>query len=412
MEQLFHVAPYTGYVYPNETVIPWTVLIAVYPYMTGLVAGAFTVSSLYHVFGIQKYKHVARFALLTALCFMIFVPAPLVLHLGQPTRAFNALITPHLTSAFAMFGFFAAFYVCLVALESWFAFRVDNVARAKSSTGVRRLFYRAITLWSDDVSEKALAFDRKWLYVLAVVGIPGAHGLHGYVGFVFGSLKAREWWGSDLMPVIFLFSAVISGVALLIVLYVVVSWIRKVTIDQDCLKGLTQTLWGFLMFGVLLEVVEFANLFYQGEEGIELIKEYVTGPLFVSYFVLQFGIGAALPITILTVMIFRKTSGRAFLVGTLVSAGLALMSVFMMRWNVVIGGQEISKTMKGLLDYHLPFWGREGLLAAICVLIAPLILLWILTRLFPPWEPTNQRASTSVTEASPELPYGTAPKEV
>ena len=39
METLFHASPFTGYVYPNETVIPWTVLIVVYPYLTGLVAG-------------------------------------------------------------------------------------------------------------------------------------------------------------------------------------------------------------------------------------------------------------------------------------------------------------------------------------------------------------------------------------
>lgn len=392
MEELFHTASYTGYVYPNETVIPWTVLIVVYPYMTGLVAGAFTVSSMYHVFGIEKYKPVARFALLTALCFMIFVPAPLLLHLGHPERAFNAMITPHLTSAFAMFGFFAGFYIILVALESWFAFRVDNVARAQSSKGLKRHFYRAMTLWSDDVSERARAFDHKWLYVLAVVGIPGAHGLHGYVGFVFGSLKAREWWGSDLMPVIFLFSAVISGVALLIVLYILVSKVRRTPIDLDCLKGLTQTLWGFLMFGVLIEVVELANLFYKNEEGIELIRAFIEGPLFYTYLVLQFGIGAALPILILTVMIFSGTGGTRFVVGTFVSAMLALLSVFMMRWNVVIGGQEISKTMKGLLSYHLPIWGPEGLLAAIGVLVAPLVLLWIMTRLFPPWELTKQPA--------------------
>ena len=40
METLFHASPFSGYVYPNETVIPWTVLIVVYPYLTGLVAGA------------------------------------------------------------------------------------------------------------------------------------------------------------------------------------------------------------------------------------------------------------------------------------------------------------------------------------------------------------------------------------
>jgi Ni/Fe-hydrogenase subunit HybB-like protein len=392
MEELYHAAFYTGYVYPNETVIPWSVLIVVYPYMTGLVAGAFTVSSMYHVFGIEKYKPVARFALLTALCFMIFVPAPLLLHLGHPERAFNAMITVHLTSAFGMFGFFAAFYMVLVALESWFAFRVDNVARAQSSTGLKRSFYRAVRLWSDDVSERARAFDHRWLYVLAVVGIPGAHGLHGYVGFVFGSLKAREWWGSDLMPIIFLFSAVTSGVALLIVFYVLVSKVRRTPIDMDCLKGLTQTLWGFLMFGVLLEVVQLANLFYQNEESIELIREFIEGPLFYSYFVLQFTVGAALPIFVLSVMIFRGISGTPFVVGSFVCAMLALLSVFMMRWNVVIGGQEISKTTKGLLYYHMEIGGPEGLLAAIAVLVAPIVLLWIMTRLFPPWEPTKQPA--------------------
>jgi len=56
MEPLIHFAPYIGWVYPNETVIEWTVLLAVYPYLTGLVAGAFTVSSLYQVFGFERLR--------------------------------------------------------------------------------------------------------------------------------------------------------------------------------------------------------------------------------------------------------------------------------------------------------------------------------------------------------------------
>ena len=78
------VAPFTGYVYPNETIIPWGVLIVIYPYLTGLVAGAFTVSSFYHVFGMQQFKPVARLALLTSLSVMLFVPVPLLVHLGHP----------------------------------------------------------------------------------------------------------------------------------------------------------------------------------------------------------------------------------------------------------------------------------------------------------------------------------------
>ena len=379
------VASFTGYVYPNETIIPWGVLIVIYPYLTGLVAGAFTVSSFYHVFGMQQFKPVARLALLTSLSVMLFVPAPLLLHLGHAERSYLSMVTPHLTSAFAMFGFFAAFYTILLILEVWFVFRADNVARAQNSTGLARTFYRAITLWSDDVSPGARVIDSKWLLILAIIGIPSAHGLHGYIGFVYGSLKARQWWESDLMPVIFLFSAIVSGIALLMVLYVVTSKLRRVRIDFACLKGLTFALWGFLMFTVILEGLEFANLVYKGKEGVDMIMEYVQGPLFWRYFVLQFGFGALLPVALMGLMIAFGTRGKAFVMGAMTSAFLVLMNVLLMRWNVVIGGQEISKTGKGLLTYPMTLFGHESFVSAFILTLAPFVLLWVLIRLFPPW---------------------------
>src|SRR6202795_625735 len=386
MEPLFHAAPFTGYVFPNETVIPWTVLIVVYPYLTGLVAGAFTVSSLYHVFGIERFKPAARFALLTSLCFMLFVPLPLLLHLGHPERAFNSTITPHLTSAMAAFGYAASFYTALLVLEVWFAFRPHFVEQAQKGQGFAARIYRLLTLGSYDLSENAMRHDRKWIFALAAIGIPAAHGLHGYVGFLFGSLKSREWWSSDLMPVVFLFSAIISGVALLIVLYVVSCRLRRIPVDLACLKGMAYTLWGFAMLTIVLEGLEFANIVYKAREGIEMIIEYVTVPLVIPFFVIQFAIGAVTPILILSYLIWRGTTGKALVAGVTASAMLVLLSVFMMRWNVVIGGQEIAKTGKGLLAYHLLFFGRGGLLIAAVLLLALLASVFGLTRLFPRWE--------------------------
>jgi len=385
VESIIHFAPYTGWVYPNETVFEWSILIAVYPYITGLVAGAFTVSSLYQVFGFERLKPVAHMALLTSLSFMIFVPTPLLLHLGHPERAFNATITPHLTSAMAMFGFFASFYVALLLVEGWFANRPYIVEQAQKRTDLLGKFYRLLTLGSYDVSERSLRYDKKWIFALAVIGIPGAHGLHGYVGFMYGSVKAREWWSSDLMAVIFLFSAIISGVSLLAVLYVATCKMRKIPVDLACLKGLAYTIWAFIMVALLLEGLEFANMVYKNREGMDMIMQYVTGPLLIPYFVLQFAVGAITPFLWLSYMIWRGTTGKALIVGVTVCACLVLFSVFMMRWNVVIGGQEISKTGKGLLSYHLPFWGKEGALMAIFLTTAPLGLLYVLTRLFPPW---------------------------
>ena len=386
MDALFQAAPFTGYVYPNETVIPWTVLIVVYPYLTGLVAGAFTISSLYEVFGFQRFKPVAHFALLVSLCCMVVVPLPLLLHLGHPERAFNAMITPHTSSAFAVFSYAAAFYVTLLMLETWFLFRPVIVEEAQRRTGLLAWPYRLLSLGSYDLSERAMRADRKWIHALSIIGIPGAFGLHGYVGFVFGSLKSREWWSSDLMPPIFLFSAIISGTALLIVLYVIACKLRKVPVDFACLQGMAYTLWGFMMFTLLLEGVEFASLVYRGREGIDGIMQFVAGPLVVPFFILQFGLGSLLPLLVLTVIIWRGASGRAAVAAITGCAALVLLSVLMMRWNVVIGGQEISKTGQGLLAYTPILVGRESLLSAAAVLGIPMILLSVMVRLFPPWE--------------------------
>lgn len=181
------------------------------------------------------------------------------------------------------------------------------------------------------------------------------------------------------------FSAIISGTALLIVLYVVSCKLRKVPVDLPCLKGMAFALWGFMMFTLLLEGVEFASLVYRAREGIDVILEFVKGPLIVPFFILQFGVGSVLPLLVLTFMIWRGTTGNALIAGVAGCAILVLLSVLMMRWNVVIGGQEISKTGKGLLAYHPPILGREGLLAAGIVLTTPFVLLLAMVRLFPPW---------------------------
>ncbi len=394
MEPVTTAAPFTGYVYPNETMIPWTVLIVVYPYLTGLVAGSFTISSLYQVFGFKQLRPVAHFALLISLCCMVVVPLPLLLHLGHPERAFNAMITPHITSAFAVFSYAAAFYVILLMLETWFVFRPHIVQRAQEAKGPLGWLYQVLTLGSYDLSEKAMSADRKWIFALAIIGIPGAHGLHGYVGFVFGSLKSREWWSSDLMPAIFLFSAIISGTAFVIVLYVLSCKLRKVPVDLSCLKVMAYALWGFMMFTLLLEGVEFLSLVYRGREGTDVILEFVKGPLIVPFFILQFGTGSLLPLAAITFMIWRGTTGKPLVAGITTCAILVMLAVLMMRWNVVIGGQEISKTAKGLLAYHPTIFGRESLVSAAFVLILPLILLSLAIPLFPPWEEERVSASS------------------
>ena len=381
----YHVAPFTGFTFPNETEVPWSELIVIYPYITGLVAGAFVISSLHHVFGMERFAPISRFALLTSLCFMFFAPTPLLFHLGQPTRALNAVITPHWTSAMAAFGYVAGFYICLLLLETWFSFRADIVKMSQTRTGIMQKVYKALTLGSDDVSERALHTDHTIARRLAMIGIPGACGLHGYVGFLFGSLKTREWWSSDLMPIIFLLSAVGSGVGLLIVLYVITSWWRKRPTNNGVMEGLLYVLWSGVVIVMVIEALEMVQMIYKGREGVEGVFALIQGPIHIGM-TFQWG-GSLLALVITSVMMLSGTQGKKLVFWLFVSGLLMMIGVLAMRWNVVIGGQELSKTMRGLMTFHPEAYGRESLMTVAMLFTAPFVTLYLAQKLLPTvWE--------------------------
>ncbi|HLE44703.1 MAG TPA: NrfD/PsrC family molybdoenzyme membrane anchor subunit, partial [Methylomirabilota bacterium] len=175
----------TGFMYPNEIEIHWSILIVVYPYVTGLVAGAFILASLVKVFNVKAVQPTYRLALLTALAFLLVAPLPLLLHLGRPERFYEILLTPNPTSAMAMFGFVYAWYLMVVLLlEIWFDYRQDLVLWSRNEHGLRRWIHLALTLGATDISDRAVEFDRKAVRFITIIGIPSAFLLHGYVGFI------------------------------------------------------------------------------------------------------------------------------------------------------------------------------------------------------------------------------------
>src|SRR6516162_3138673 len=125
-----------GFMYPNEVELQWSVLIVLYPFLTGLVAGAFILASLERVFCVEAVRPTYRLALLTALTFLLVAPLPLQLHLGHPERSLEMYLTPHTSSAMAMFGFVYLWYLMAVlVLEIWLDYRKELVLAARASTG-------------------------------------------------------------------------------------------------------------------------------------------------------------------------------------------------------------------------------------------------------------------------------------
>ena len=376
----------TGYIYPNEIEIHWSVLIVVYPYITGLVAGAFILASLVKIFDVREIQPTYRLSLLTALSFLIAAPLPLLLHLEYPLRSFEIFLTPNLSSAMAMFAFVYAWYLMVVLLlEIWFEYRTDLVAWAGTSKAPGSLFYRIISLFSSDTSEKAIAFDNKAIKAITVIGIPSAFILHGYVGFIFGSIKANPWWSSVLMPIVFLFSAIVSGIALILLLYMVITPSRGEQIDMKCLDRLASLLLYAMIVAFSLEGLDFLHRLYESEESIKILSEMVLNRLFISLVVMQILLGMMVPLGILMLVKLARFNDELRKLLYFVSAILIQIGIFSTRWNVVFGGQMFSKSFRGLTAYKLEILGVDGLLSALFLLILPFLILALLLKIFPPW---------------------------
>ncbi len=382
-----------GYIYPTEVELHWSLLIVVYPYVTGLVAGAFILASLVRVFNVKELQPTYRLALLTALAYLLVAPLPLQAHLGHPERSYEIFLTPNRTSAMAMFGFVYAWYLAVVLLlEVWFEYRKDMVEWARASHGVRRWLYTVLTLGATDVSPSSLKFDDVAGRWITIIGIPSAFLLHGYVGFIFGSVKANPWWSSVLMPVVFLFSAIVSGIALVLIIYMVTSLFRGRPVDMPCLDKLASFLFYAMIVDVSLEMLDFLHRLYESEESITILSQMIESRLFISLIVLQLLVGTLIPLIFLGMFSpalhkgFARGGGELRRLIYLVSAVLVEIGIFSIRWNVVIGGQLFSKSLRGLTVYKVELLGLEGLAMTLAILALPFVILWVLVKVLPPWQ--------------------------
>jgi Ni/Fe-hydrogenase subunit HybB-like protein len=391
MQTLIHGVE--GFMYPNEVELQWSVLIVLYPFITGLVAGAFILASLERVFKVEAVKPTYRLALLTALAFLLVAPLPLQLHLGHPERSFEMYLTPHTSSAMAMFGFVYLWYLLVVLLlEIWLDYRADIVRLAETTTGPVKWIYKALTLGSYNVSKRALWIDDRTGYIITLIGIPSAFLLHGYVGFIFGSVKANPWWSTPLMPIVFLFSAMVSGIAVVLLLYMVLSRLRGARINMPCVDTIAKYLFYTFVIDFSLELVDLLHRVYEADESFKSLDFMVHTRLFASQVVLQILLGTCLPLILLGLTQVVRLRERVRITLYSVAGALTMIGIFAMRWNVVIGGQLFSKSFLGYTTYKLDFVTREGLVPAILLMLLPFAILAVLVKLLPPWHAGEVKA--------------------
>ncbi len=281
--------------------MPWKIFIPLYFYFTGLSAGSFILSTLSTVFRIKLFKPMALPAAIISFVLLLLAPICLIVDLHQPLRFWHTLVPSFFnnTSALSYGSWLLTLYPIANVVYIYFIFvKNERITR-----------------------------------VIGMITVPLAIFVHAYTGFAFALVRARAWWHSALMPGFFLTSALLSGIALLVVVAMIMDRFGKEKLAPELFRSLR-----LMMIGILL-----VDLFWNGSFWLTLLVSTADGWASIMfalheklYVYGEIVAGMLIPLAIL--LLPQTRDNRAWLC---FASALIIGGVFLMRYSVVFIGFDI-----------------------------------------------------------------------
>jgi predicted membrane protein len=180
---------------------------------------------------------------------------------------------------------------------------------------------------------------------------------------------------------------------MVIILYQIGTKFSGRRIDPPCMQSLARWLWLFVILSVTVELLEIMTLAYERAEEWKVIGPLLGDQLAFSFIGIQLVLGAMVPIILLGIVVLMSRYLTDQIRNTLcfVASLLLLVQVFAMRWNVVIGGQIFSKSLRGFRESPSPgLFEKEGVALAIVIFVLPLLFIALFNRILPVFEPPEE----------------------
>ncbi|MGQ9643828.1 MAG: NrfD/PsrC family molybdoenzyme membrane anchor subunit [Ignavibacterium sp.] len=202
----------------------------------GLAAGGFTICAITHIFNIEKYKPLARPAILTAFLGYLLVIFGLMYDLGKPYNIWHAIIYWNPRSVMFEVAWCVMLYTTVLFLE-----------------------FLPIPLEKFGL-KKLLSFMKKIGIPIMITGVILSTLHQSSLGSLFLIVPQKMYplWYSSLLPVYFFISAVGAGLTMVIFEAYLSSRAFNKGIEADLLSriGLYSVI--ILMFGLLIKLIDFA----------------------------------------------------------------------------------------------------------------------------------------------------------
>jgi molybdopterin-containing oxidoreductase family membrane subunit len=301
--------------------VMWGQYILFFMFFIGLSAGGLIVASAGRLFGVKTFKPITRLAVVEATVAVLLAGIFIVPDLGRPERIVNILLHPNVTSPMVWDITIVVAYTLLSLGYVWLYARAD-LARRGSWLALRT-----------GTSTQSLARDERLKSAMAWVALPAAILLHSITAWIFGLQISRGFWYSAIMAPMFIASALVSGLGLVILLSLIVRRLGRIEFGDDLVAFLGGMLGVFIAVEGFLVGAEYLTAAYPGApEEAGPIARMVVGP-YAPLFWVEAGIGLAVPFVILA---RRRTRTDPRWVA--LAAGLAIFGIFVHRLNLILNG--------------------------------------------------------------------------
>ncbi len=349
---------------PNH-IVEWTVLIVTYSFFTGIVAGATVVSALVYLFGLKKLEQMERVGHFLVIALMLVAPLAPMFDLTMPARAFKVPFYPNPASPIILFFILWTILLIVMFLKSYFLFRRDFVERAKEG-GLFGSIANFLTFGAKNINPEE---DDKKVKFWATVSIPVAMFFPAYMGFLMSAMHSTPLWGTSILLLVVLISAVVSGIGAVLLLYVIGQRVLGEEVKPEELKVPVLVMSAFAGLDLFVLFIEYVSEWYWNTAEWPLIAMAIKANL-LAYLIEVLG---------LFFVFIGGFSGLRNSVGgiTLLSV-VSLIAVYAVRWTMVIPAQMIDKGHRGIVYPHIKLVGRE----AISEVIALFFLVFFLFFLF------------------------------
>jgi len=245
-----------------------------------------------------------KIGVVMATLLLLIAPMTLLVDLEQPLRFWHLILYLRITSPITWGTFLLTLYPMNCVVYGYFMFKGD-MKRTK---------------------------------IFGLIGIPLALMVHGYTGFILALGKARVLWNTAIMPPIFLVSAMVSGLAMMILVVIIKDYFiqRKKENDPTLLYDLGKFLVVSIVLDLILIGTDLTVLLTSHTEAYMAALMLLKGGFAQLFLGVEVLLGAVIPL-ILLLSPFTKH----WIPGLVIASILVMIGIFAMRYIMVVGGLSI-----------------------------------------------------------------------